>query len=234
MQTPLGFRRQRNPVAADELKQPQHHRRIAFELRGTPQKNSFARNREFAVGKARTPVAEIPHQRALGLLQGAQRPARMVEDHTRRAGSIRASIWKSLATRDRESLSAAKQLGDNLLLCFHVQQIAVALGVVMQKASHRGKELTGLTEFVAVEFIANVSFFAIQARQPSDQIPIAESAGRLLDIGLAVVHRVLKLGVPHVRMLGKMLAQLRAVLLQERRPLVLETRIQRVVARQIA
>ena len=75
--------------------------------------------------------------------------------------------------------------------------------------------------------------FLAQAREPSNQIPVAQPAGSVLNIGLAVVHGVLKLGVTHARVPRQMLAQLRSVLLQEGRPFMLEARMQRVVAGQI-
>ena len=79
----------------------------------------------------------------------AQRASLKITQACRKYSRIHSEL---VVSAGRESFGAAKRLRQQLLLCFHIQQIAVALGVVMQKAAHRGKELTGLIEFIPFEF----------------------------------------------------------------------------------
>ncbi len=106
------------------------------------------------------------------------------------------------------------------------------MGLVVQKTAHPGEELAGLVELVRGVCAGNA--FRSQPRQPSDQIPVPQRARRVLHIRLAMMHRVLIFGVPQARVLRQVLAELRTILLQESRPFVFETRIERVVAGQIS
>src|SRR5271155_4628232 len=101
----------------------------------------------------------------------------------------------------------------------------------MQKAAYGREELASLAQRIAGA--RGVNSLRRQTRQPSNEVPIPQSARSLLDIGLAMVNRVLKFSVAHARVLRQMLGQFGAVLFQKTRPFILETRMQGLVAGQV-
>ncbi len=84
----------------------------------------------------------------------------------------------------------------------------------MQKATNGRKESARVRQIEAFGQRA----LRPQMRQRANQMEIAQAAGTFLDVGLAVVQRVLIFGVAEACVLNQVLAQLCAVFFQKRRP----------------
>ena len=75
------------------------------------------------------------------------------------------------------------------------------------------------------KLVHGLGSFRRKMRQRSEEVEIAQTSRAFLDVRLAMMQRILILGVAHASELHEMLGQFRPVLFQKRRPFVGESRV---------
>ena len=157
----LGFRRQRDAVTRDEFQQAENDGRVGGQLRGRAEIDALVGNREFRVGKARSPVAELRHQRTFASFVQVERATGVIVDHPRVAEILAHQIGR-LAKRNI-------RLGGERLLRVEAEQVLIAPRLVMEKAAQRMNEFGGRNQ-PGGHFFIRLALFAQHSSLPSQSI----------------------------------------------------------------
>ena len=207
---PFRIRRQANSVPRDEQEHAFHKLRVLIEKLGGLEVDPFLRYRDLGVGEPRSPIAKLGEQRAaIGL----------AEFHPTGRGAMDATgVHEVSAHPTRGVRPAYERLLGDLLLRIERQQVAVAPGLVVQVAAQRGQEVPSGIQFGKLLRDGHlVRLRRPKLAEPSHQLEIPQTAGRLLDVRLQVIDRVRIARVPDPGQPCEMVDQLLAAAMEETR-----------------
>ena len=181
--------------------------------------NAFAVYAELGVGNARTEIAKLGEQGA-GLafagFQGAD------------GGTVDGARVAVVFAHPLRGAGEVPVLGQGILRV-EGEQVVVAAALYVQIAAQAGQEVIGLAQFGT-----GLGGAIAQLTEPADQLVVAQTAGRVLDVRLEMVERAGVLGMAVARELRQIAYQGVAIGVDEARQAVGQPGVERAVAREKA
>ena len=184
----LGIGRERQPMSSDELEEPQDQPRVGFKTQRRAEKHRAMKHREIGIRKLCRPIAELRKQRTAFGFESIHPPVGKARNVPHRAIVL-----------PHQSLGRNRAIqGRNFILTFEAELVVVAPSQIVEKAANLEEHRHSGGKIV----IARAQF-----REPAEHLEIAESAGRIFDIGLQMIDGALEFCVPLVGQLHDVAAE---------------------------